>query len=103
VPGRSAPDPTDPQAQRGKLLFQSVQCAMCHAIQGTIAQAHSAPDLTHVASRRTIAAGTLPNTPANLASWILDPQKHKPGTNMPANPLSGEDLNALVAYLGTLK
>jgi cytochrome c oxidase subunit 2 len=100
---KPAPEPTDPQAQRGKQLFQSIQCAMCHTVQGTIAQAHNAPDLTHLASRRTIAAGTLPNTRANLASWIMDPQKHKPGTNMPSNPLSGEDLDALVAYLETLK
>jgi cytochrome c oxidase subunit 2 len=98
-----AAEPADPQAMRGKQLFQSIQCAMCHTVQGTMAQGKVAPDLTHVASRRTIAAGTLENTPANLASWILDPQKHKPGANMPANPLSGEDLAALVAYLGTLK
>jgi cytochrome c oxidase subunit 2 len=98
-----APEPATAQAQRGKQLFQSVQCAMCHSIQGTLAQAHNAPDLTHLASRRTIAAGTLPNDAANLASWIADPQKHKPGTNMPANPMSGEDLAAIVAYLGTLK
>jgi cytochrome c oxidase subunit 2 len=100
---KPAADPSDPQAQRGKMLFQSIQCAMCHAVQGTIAQGHKAPDLTHLASRRTIAAGTLPNTAANLASWIADPHKHKPGVNMPANPMSGEDLAALVAYLGTLK
>jgi cytochrome c oxidase subunit 2 len=100
---KPAADPTDPQAQRGKMLFQSIQCAMCHAVQGTMAQGHKAPDLTHLASRRTIAAGTLPNTAANLASWIADPHKHKPGVNMPANPMSGEDLAALVAYLGTLK
>ena len=100
---KPAPEPTDAQAQRGKQLFQSIQCAMCHTVQGTIAHANNAPDLTHFASRRTIAAGTLPNTQANLASWILDPQKHKPGSNMPSNPLSGEDLNALVAYLETLK
>jgi len=100
---KPAPEPADGQAQHGKQLFQSIQCAMCHTVQGTIAQAHNAPDLTHFASRRTIAAGTLPNTQANLASWIIDPQKHKPGSNMPSNPLSGEDLNALVAYLETLK
>ena len=98
-----APNPTDPQALRGQQLFQSIQCAMCHAVQGTLAHGLNAPDLTHFASRRTIAAGTLPNTPANLASWIADPHKHKPGVNMPANPMSGEDLAALVAYLGTLK
>jgi cytochrome c oxidase subunit II len=98
-----AAEPTDPRAQRGKLLFQSIQCAMCHSIQGTLAQGKRAPDLTHLASRRTIAAGTLPNDAANLASWITDPHKHKPGVNMPANPMSGEDLAAIVAYLGTLK
>ena len=100
---KPAAPPADARAQRGQVLFQSVQCAMCHAVQGTIAQGHNAPDLTHFASRRTIAAGTLPNTPANVASWIADPHKHKPGVNMPANPMSGEDLAALVAYLGTLK
>ena len=98
-----AAEPADATAQRGKQLFQSIQCAMCHSIQGTIAQGHKAPDLTHFASRRSIGAGTLPNTPANLASWIADPHKHKPGVNMPSNPLSGDDLAALVAYLGTLK
>lgn len=97
------PESTDPTVQRGKALFQSIQCAMCHAVQGTLAQARKAPDLTHFASRRTIAAGTLPNDAANLASWILDPHKHKPGVNMPANKMSAEDLAALVAYLGTLK
>jgi cytochrome c oxidase subunit II len=97
------PEPTDPRAVRGKALFQSVQCAMCHSIQGTLAQGRKAPDLSHLASRRTIAAGTLPNTAENLASWITDPHRHKPGVNMPSNPMSGEDLAALVAYLGTLK
>jgi cytochrome c oxidase subunit 2 len=97
------PEPIDPKAQRGKSLFQSVSCAMCHSIQGTLAQGRKAPDLTHLASRRMIGAGTLPNTPENLASWIADPHRHKPGVNMPANPMSSEDLAALVAYLGTLR
>jgi cytochrome c oxidase subunit 2 len=103
--GQLAPaaEPTDARALHGKALFQSVSCAMCHAVQGTLAQGRKAPDLTHFAARRTIGAGTLPNTPANLASWIADPHKHKPGVNMPANPMSGEDLAALVAYLGTLQ
>jgi cytochrome c oxidase subunit 2 len=98
-----AAEPTDPKAQRGKQLFQSVSCAMCHAIQGTLAQGKTAPDLTHLASRRTIGAGTLPNDAGNLASWIADPHRHKPGVNMPANPMSGDDLAALVTYLGTLQ
>lgn len=105
VQGQRAPaaEPQGAQAVRGKELFQSASCAMCHAIQGTVANAQHAPDLTHVASRQTLAAGTLPNTAQDLASWIRDPQKHKPGTNMPATPLSTEDLAALVAYLGGLK
>jgi cytochrome c oxidase subunit 2 len=98
-----AAEPQDAKAQRGKALFQALSCAMCHAVQGTLANAQRAPDLTHVASRRTLAAGTLPNTPQDLRSWISDPQIHKPGTNMPATPLSNEDLDALVAYLGGLK
>jgi cytochrome c oxidase subunit 2 len=98
-----AAEPTDATARHGKELFQSVSCAMCHAIQGTLAQGKRAPDLTHVASRRTIAAGTLPMNPGNLAAWIADPQKIKPGVNMPATPLSNDDLAAIVAYLGTLK
>jgi cytochrome c oxidase subunit 2 len=98
-----AAPPAQARAQRGMALFQSLSCAMCHAIQGTQAQGRRAPDLTHLASRQTLAAGTLPNSPAWLASWIVDPQHHKPGTNMPATPLSGEELMAIVDYLGTLK
>jgi cytochrome c oxidase subunit 2 len=97
------PPPATPQTVRGKQLMETLTCAMCHTVQGTQAQGKRAPDLTHLASRRTLAAGTLPNTPENLASWIQDPHKHKPGVNMPAHQLSGEDLAALVAYLGTLK
>jgi cytochrome c oxidase subunit 2 len=98
-----AAEPSDAQAIRGKALFQSVSCAMCHAIQGTLAQGKRAPDLTHVASRLTLAAGALPNTPQHLTRWIADPQQHKPGANMPATPLAPEDLASIVAYLGTLK
>ena len=100
---RPAPEPTDASAQRGKVLFESMSCAMCHTVQGTLAQGKRAPDLTHVASRQTLAAGALPNTREALASWIADPQKHKPGTNMPATPMSGEDLQAVVTYLGGLQ
>jgi cytochrome c oxidase subunit II len=98
-----APEPADAKARRGQALFLSGACAMCHAIQGTPANGQQAPDLTHLASRQTLAAGTLANTPAQLAAWISDPQAHKPGANMPAVPLSAEDLDALVAYLGSLK
>jgi cytochrome c oxidase subunit 2 len=98
-----AAEPGDTTAVRGKDLFQSTSCAMCHAIGGTLAGAQHGPDLTHLASRQTLAAGTLKNTPGDLAAWIADPQKHKPGTNMPTVPLSKDDVDALVAYLGSLK
>jgi cytochrome c oxidase subunit 2 len=100
---KPAVEPTDPQAVRGKELFLSASCAMCHSIQGTMAQGRRAPDLTHLAGRLTLAAGSLPNTPQDLASWIANPQQHKPGSNMPATPMSSDDLAAIVAYLGTLK
>jgi len=76
---------------------------MCHTIEGTHANAKRAPDLTHVASRMTLAAVALDNTPANRAAWILDPQRFKPGCNMPANPLPPAELAALLRYLDTLK
>jgi cytochrome c oxidase subunit 2 len=100
---QTPPQPADPTAQRGRQLFQSMSCAKCHAVQGTHANGQRAPDLTHVASRRTLAAGALPNTPQDLGSWIRNPQVHKPGTTMPATPMSQQDLDALVAYLGGLK
>ena len=76
---------------------------MCHAIAGTPAGSRIGPDLTHLASRHTIAAGTLPNTRGNLAGWIVDPQRIKPGAKMPPNQLSPADLNALLAYLESLR
>jgi cytochrome c oxidase subunit 2 len=98
-----AAEPQGDKAVRGKTVFQATSCAMCHSIQGTPAGAQRGPDLTHVGSRQTLAAGTLRNTPQELSSWIRNPQVHKPGTNMPATPVSQEDLDALVAYLGGLK
>ena len=63
----------------------------------------TAPDLTHIASRRTIGAGTLPNTQGHLAGWIADPQQIKPGNRMPPTGLTGEELQAVLAYLESLK
>jgi cytochrome c oxidase subunit 2 len=76
---------------------------MCHSIQCTSAQGKLGPDLTHVASRPSLGAGRLPNTPEYLAAWIVDPHRFKPGVNMPAHGLREADLNALVAYLRTLQ
>jgi cytochrome c oxidase subunit 2 len=98
-----ASKPTDTLAQAGERVFLSGSCAMCHAIAGTGAGSKYGPDLTHLASRRTIAAGTLPNNTGNLAGWILDPQSIKPGAKMPPNQLDPQSLQALLAYLGTLK
>jgi cytochrome c oxidase subunit II len=88
--------------RRGQEVFLNGPCAMCHTIRGTMALSRVGPDLTHVASRRTIAAGTLPDTRGHLAGWILNPQNLKPGTKMPPTLLSSEDLHALLAYLETL-
>jgi cytochrome c oxidase subunit 2 len=98
-----AADPSTAGANRGRDLFLSGSCMLCHAVRGTSAGARTAPDLTHVASRPRIAAGLLPNDAGHLAAWILDPQKLKPGANMPAHPINAEELAALVEYLGTLR
>ena len=95
--------PTDADASHGREIFLSTTCIMCHAIQGTSASARRGPDLTHVASRSTLAAGALANNADNLESWIRDPQQHKPGATMPGHILPREDLHALATYLGGLK
>jgi cytochrome c oxidase subunit II len=98
-----APEPADDVARRGQELFMTGSCMLCHAIQGTSAGGRRAPDLTHFASRAHIGAGRFANTPPALAAWIEDPQKIKPGANMPAHLLPHEDNAALVAYLETLR
>jgi cytochrome c oxidase subunit 2 len=95
--------PATTLAARGKALFESGSCAMCHAIAGTSADSHVGPDLTHVASRPLLAAGALPNDAAHLAAWLADPQAHKPGTRMPDPRLRPQELAALSAYLGGLR
>lgn len=98
-----ASPPTTPEQERGRDIFERSPCAMCHTIAGTSAGGRSAPDLTHLASRSTIGAGTLPNTKGYLAGWIADPQHIKPGNRMPPPGLNGEELQAVLAYLETLK
>ena len=96
-------EPHSEAEQRGRDLFMSARCAGCHTVRGTDAHGQIAPDLTHFASRRTLGAGTLPNTPEHLAAWVRDPQASKPGNQMPPNPLMSADIDALVAYLGALR
>jgi cytochrome c oxidase subunit 2 len=98
-----AAEPATDIQRRGREVYLSSTCRACHAIQGTISAARLGPDLTHLASRPRIAAGTLPNDSASLAAWISDPQSIKPGTRMPATQLVAADLNALTAYLGNLR
>jgi cytochrome c oxidase subunit II len=100
---KPASDPTNNQTKRGREVFLTHACLMCHTIRGTDAGARMGPDLTHLASRNMIAAETLPNTPGALAGWILDPQRIKPGAEMSPNSLSPDDLQALLAYLQTLQ
>jgi cytochrome c oxidase subunit 2 len=98
-----APAPNSLEQQRGFDIVTRGPCAMCHTVRGTSAGARTAPDLTHLASRSTLAAGTVPNTRGYLAGWIADPQHLKPGAKMPATGLSAEDLQAVLAYLEILR
>lgn len=98
----SAP-PRTPQQALGKYLVERLPCANCHTIRGTQASGKLGPDLTHVASRRTLAAGTMPNNRGHLGGWLLDPQSIKPGSLMPPTAMSAESLQALLAYLEILR
>lgn len=90
-------------AVAGKQVFLAKPCAACHAVRGTDARGTAGPDLTHIASRSTIAAGLLPTTRGSLAAWIADPQTLKPGNNMPMVPLSSDELRQVSAYLESLR
>ncbi|HXF60707.1 MAG TPA: cytochrome c oxidase subunit II [Caldilineaceae bacterium] len=100
---RPAQVPADPQAQRGLEIFLGSECIYCHTVAGTGATGNLGPDLTHLASRRTLAAGAVANNRGNLGGWITDPQHIKPGSLMPPTDLTGADLQALLAYLATLE
>jgi cytochrome c oxidase subunit 2 len=99
----AAAPPAAADAVRGQRVFTGSPCVLCHAIAGTTAGGRLGPDLTHLASRTTLAAGALPNTIGNLAGWILDPHSVKPGTHMPATSLPSADLHDLLAYLEGLR
>ena len=100
---RPAFAPTSPQALAGYQYVTTHECSLCHTISGTPAASRFGPDLTHVASRRSIAAGTLPMSKGNLYGWVEDPQSVKPGNKMPTVGLEPTELHAVVAYLETLK
>jgi cytochrome c oxidase subunit 2 len=98
-----AASPGDPEKQRGYQVFLNSACVLCHNIGGSPAHGQVAPDLTHFASRLTIAAGTLPNNKGNLGGWILDPQTIKPGNHMATVHLNSEDVQPLLDYLESLR
>jgi cytochrome c oxidase subunit 2 len=99
---KPAPPPVSERAAHGEQVFV-FRCGACHTVRGTDAGGSVAPDLTHVMSRGTLAAGMLPNTLGNLLGWIGNPQAIKPGTKMPAILLSGAELTDVGAYVGMLK
>jgi cytochrome c oxidase subunit 2 len=90
--------PTDPATTRGAALVE-YRCGLCHQIRGTQAGAHYGPDLSHIAGRRTLAAGLLPNNAGTLAAWIENAHGLKPGNLMPNQYLSGDDLMDVIGYL----
>jgi cytochrome c oxidase subunit 2 len=100
---QSAAPPSTPSQFRGQQVFLGNGCVLCHAIQGTSAGGQNAPDLTHLASRGTIAAGTLRNTRESLRHWITDPQQPKPGNHMATIRLDDKDVPPLLDYLESLK
>ena len=99
---RPAPAPRTLDQARGMALVE-YRCSLCHAVRGTNAAASAGPDLTHLMSRHTIAAGALPNNIPALSGWIENPQSVKPGALMPNQGLSGPELTDLRAYLETLR
>jgi cytochrome c oxidase subunit 2 len=100
---RPAATPSDGDAAAGAQVFATTGGPVCHAVRGTDAGGAIGPDLTHLASRRLIAAGLLPNTPGTLVGWIADPQAFKPGVVMPRAPLTADQIRQVVAYLQTLR
>jgi cytochrome c oxidase subunit 2 len=92
----------NPTAVEGQAVFLHNACINCHTVAGTVASGRFGPDLTHLASRDTLASGPIPNTPENLKKWINDPNAMKPGALMPSMHLNDHDLTVLTAYLTTL-
>jgi cytochrome c oxidase subunit 2 len=102
--GMAAPaaEPSTGAPRRGLELFLGHGCGGCHTIRGTDADGELGPDLTHLATRTTLAAGTIPNNTGFLGGWVLDPQHVKPGNKMPGFALGGSQLEDLLAYLESL-
>ncbi len=91
-----------PEAAEGRRVFNATACVNCHAIAGTGAEGHFAPDLTHLMSRETIASGIASNNAAELRRWVQNPAAIKPGSLMPSMNLTDKELDEVTAYLLTL-
>jgi cytochrome c oxidase subunit 2 len=100
---QSQPAQASAAVSEGQHIFQTTACINCHAVTGTVGDGRFGPDLTHLMSRETIASGAAPNTPENLRLWIQNPDAIKPGSKMPAMGLSDHELDAVTAYLATLR
>lgn len=99
----AAIEPAGDDAKRGQARFGELTCANCHNIRGINSQKQYGPDLTHVASRKMLAAERIENIPENLKNWLHEPDVVKPKCEMPNLKLSGDDLNELTAFLESLK
>lgn len=95
--------PATAAAKHGEQVFLSSQCASCHQIRGTAARGQVGPDLTHLQTRMSLAALTIPNRKGYLAGWVLDPQHTKPGNKMPGLDIRGRSFQDLLAYLESLR
>ena len=100
---QSQPARADDAAYEGRRIFETTACVNCHTVTGTPASGRFGPNLTHLMSRETLASGAVANTPANLRQWIRNPAVLKPGCKMPAMDLSDQEINAVTAYLETLR
>jgi len=93
----------DPLISQGEQIFLGSACVYCHTIRGTAASGTIGPDLTHLASRQSLAANTVDNSPESLAIWIVSPEKIKPNSLMPGTDFTPDELKALIAFLESLK
>ena len=93
----------DPAVAAGRHVFETQACINCHTVEGTNATGRFGPDLTHLMSRQTLAAGAAMNTPEDLRKWVQDPDTFKPGALMPPMHLTDQQLDQIVAYLTTLR
>jgi len=103
VQAQGRPAQVNESAAEGRRIFETTACINCHRVSGTVANGRFGPDLTHLMSRDTIASGVAPNTPEELRRWVGNPDTIKPGSKMPSMQLSEHELDAVTAYLSTLR